>query len=157
MPGFYDAHSHVSFHSVTKAVNLNLASPPVGTITSISQIQETIRNHIKGKELAAGSIVYCSFYNELALDQQRHITRLELDQISQDHIIVIEHISGHLSVANTMAIQQAGVTEATPDPPGGLIQRFNDGPFIGTPSGVFKEMAKVIYLNPFSKKLKNDA
>jgi predicted amidohydrolase YtcJ len=39
MPGFYDAHSHIAIHSLAKSNGLNLASPPVGNITSITQIQ----------------------------------------------------------------------------------------------------------------------
>lgn len=35
MPGFYDAHSHITIHSIKKYEGLNLASPPFGNITSI--------------------------------------------------------------------------------------------------------------------------
>ena len=37
------------------------------------------------------------------------------------HVIVLEHISGHLGVANSKAIEMAGVTENTPNPSGGKI------------------------------------
>lgn len=46
MPGFYDAHSHAGMHSVAKTTRLNLASPPVGNITSISEIKNKIKAYI---------------------------------------------------------------------------------------------------------------
>lgn len=47
LPGFYDAHSHVAIHSVTKSTKLNLASPPIGNITTIDQIKNKIKEHIE--------------------------------------------------------------------------------------------------------------
>ena len=63
LPGFYDAHSHLVIHSLAKSTRLSLASPPIGSITSIDQIKNIIRSHIKSKNIAVGEVVYCSFYN----------------------------------------------------------------------------------------------
>jgi predicted amidohydrolase YtcJ len=47
LPGFYDAHSHLAIHSLAKSTRLSLASPPIGNITSIDQIKNTISSYIK--------------------------------------------------------------------------------------------------------------
>jgi predicted amidohydrolase YtcJ len=48
------------------------------------------------------------------------------------------HQSGHLGAYNSKAIEMGGITPATPDPSGGVIQRETDGK---TPNGVFEENA----------------
>lgn len=61
-----------------------------------------------------------------------------------------------MSVANSKAFEIMGVTDATPDPSGGLIEKFNYGPHIGTHTGIFKERAKFLYTDRFAKGLSND-
>ncbi|MED5462697.1 MAG: amidohydrolase family protein, partial [Pseudomonadota bacterium] len=50
-----------------------------------------------------------------------------LDPVSSKHPIVLFHSSGHRSVANTMAMREAGITDETADPPGGEIVRGKSG------------------------------
>lgn len=68
-------------------------------------------------------------------------------------MIVVEHISGHLSVTNTKTFEVLGITDSTPDPAGGVIERYKDGPYIGSRTGLFKEMAKFLYTDKFAKGL----
>jgi hypothetical protein len=58
------------------------------------------------------------------LKERRHPSRIDLDEISKDHIIVLDHISGHMAAANSRACEEAGVNSETPDPAGGKIVRF---------------------------------
>jgi predicted amidohydrolase YtcJ len=51
-----------------------------------------------------------------------------------------EHVSGHLSVANTAALKLAGVSPQTRDPNGGVIERDASG----EPTGILKETAMVL-------------
>lgn len=50
------------------------------------------------------------------------------------HPIWITHVSGRLGVANSKALELANVTQATPQPLGGVIRMEN-----GEPNGVFEE------------------
>jgi hypothetical protein len=36
-------------------------------------------------------------------------------------MIILKHISGHMSAVNTKVIEIAGITNDTPDPDGGVI------------------------------------
>src|SRR5690606_6015780 len=47
-------------------------------------------------------------------------------------------LDGHMVLANSLALEQAGITAATPDPPGGTIVR---DPETGEPTGVLKDEA----------------
>jgi hypothetical protein len=61
-----------------------------------------------------------------------------LSKVSPDNPVVLEHASGHASFANARAMELAGVTARTPDPPGGEILKDPSG----RPIGVFRETAQ---------------
>jgi len=67
-----------------------------------------------------------------------------LSQVSPDNPVVLRHASGHASFANAVAMELAGVTAETPDPPGGEILRDGDG----NPIGVFRETAQRLIAPP---------
>lgn len=60
-----------------------------------------------------------------------------LDAVSPDNPVLLNHASGHATYANGKAMEMAGITRDTPDPPGGEIVRDADG----NPIGVFREYA----------------
>jgi predicted amidohydrolase YtcJ len=61
-----------------------------------------------------------------------------LSKVSPDNPVWLSHASGHASYANAKAMELAGITKDTPDPPGGEIVRDPDG----NPIGVFRETAQ---------------
>ena len=77
-------------------------------------------------------------YNDNKLSEKRHPTRYDIDSVSHGHPVYLAHISGHMSMANSKALQLAGIDKDTPDPEGGIVDR--DGS--GQPTGVFKESAQ---------------
>src|SRR5436853_4090489 len=60
-----------------------------------------------------------------------------IDAVTPDNPVFVNRYDGHMSLANSVALKLAGVTAATPDPPGGTIVR--DGK--GNPTGVLKDAA----------------
>ncbi len=67
----------------------------------------------------------------------RQPTRRDLDEVSTQHLIMITHSSGHVSVVNSTVLEKAGVGKKTPDPGGGMYDHYSDG----TPNGVCRESA----------------
>ena len=55
-------------------------------------------------------------YDDTLLTEMRQPTRDDLDRISADRPIAISHVSGHLAVANSAALELMGIDESTPDP-----------------------------------------
>jgi len=49
-------------------------------------------------------------------------TAADLDSVVPGRPVVLERVDGHAIVANTSAMKAAGVTPATPSPPGGRIE-----------------------------------
>jgi len=54
-----------------------------------------------------------------------------LDAVSPDNPVLLTHASGHGIYANALALKLAGITDKTPDPPGGTIVRDSKGHAIG--------------------------
>jgi predicted amidohydrolase YtcJ len=77
-------------------------------------------------------------YDDSQLKEQRHPTRDDLDAVSTELPVLAVHQSAHLAVLNSKALQLAGITAASKDPPGGVIRRR---PGTQEPSGVLEEMA----------------
>src|SRR5262249_7806071 len=57
----------------------------------------------------------------------RFPTRQDLDAVSGDHPVLLTHISGHVAVANSKALELAGITAGTPNPAGGEIEHDGQG------------------------------
>lgn len=63
-----------------------------------------------------------------------------LDTVAPNHAVYLTAKSLHAAWANSLALKQAGITAATPDPEGGLIQRGPDG----NPTGILLESAMAL-------------
>jgi predicted amidohydrolase YtcJ len=138
IPGFFDAHSHFSGVGL-QAVSANLLPPPDGPARSIADIQRIMREFIAtSPEVKDWGVAIGFDYDDSQLAEHRGPTRQELDAVSTTIPIMLVHQSGHLGAFNSKALEMAGVTAATADPSGGVIQREADGK---TPNGIMEESA----------------
>src|SRR5262245_47923902 len=141
IPGFNDAHVHVSWLGMllTSLVDTRIHVAP--TIPSIVD-----RLAARAQSQPAGTWVEGVGYNEAQLPEGRHLTRHDLDYASSAHPILLTRTCGHIAVANSLALRLASIDAATPNPPGGVIVRDADG----VPTGVLQEtaMALVTHLIP---------
>lgn len=135
MPGFVDAHSHFLGVGTVALYEADLNSPPIGQVRSIDDIVRILAE--RAKSVPTGGTIVGRGYDDTLLAERRHPNRHDLDRASTRHRIIIRHVSGHFSAANSRAIEESGLTRATPTPEGGVIRRESDG----TPSGVFEESA----------------
>jgi predicted amidohydrolase YtcJ len=96
LPGFVDPHSHM----LGTGRNMMLCSL-VGC-ENVAELLERVRVWIathQGDKLVLGVS-----YDDTKLREMRHPTRSELDSVSASIVIVIQHVSGHVGVANTAAM-----------------------------------------------------
>lgn len=143
MPGFVDAHTHPLMHGqCTSWADLSTAG-------SVDEVVKLLAEHAKG--LAAGSAVRGFGYDQHRLAEDRHPTRHDLDRVSTDADVTIMHTSGHGYVANSTALATAGITQTTTTPPGGLIDRSDDG----TPLGRVFDSACDLLTGPDGVKITN--
>ena len=136
LPGFVDGHGHLA--KVAAALDsADLSAPPVGGVTDMESLIEVLRGFVRERDVPPGQWVTGRGYDPAFLREGRHPTREELDKVSTVHPIYVTHVSGHLGAANSLGLEMAGYSAATPDPVGGVIRRRADG----EPDGVVEENA----------------
>lgn len=135
IPGFNDAHVHVSWLGLLLT---SLVDTRIHVAPSIPTIVERLA--VRAQSQPPGSWVEGVGYNEALLPEGRHLTRHDLDLASTAHPILVTRTCGHIAVANSLALRLAGVDAATPDPPGGVIVRDADG----APTGILQESAMTL-------------
>jgi predicted amidohydrolase YtcJ len=72
-----------------------------------------------------------------------------LNEVSPNHPVVLRHASGHMAIANALALERAGIDEASSDPDGGEYLRRGDG----TLTGVLIENADDAVLDAYTDDL----
>lgn len=119
MPGLNDAHMHLIPYG-TGMVEVDLRPHITSTLKDLLAAVKA-----RAERLPKGNWVIGRGYDHFKLDTGRHPYREELDEIAPDHPVYIVRTCGHLAVANSKALELAGINDATLSPPGGLIERQN--------------------------------
>jgi predicted amidohydrolase YtcJ len=140
MPGFVDGHGHCLYVGV-QAASANLLPPPDHSVNDIPGLQAELRRWAATETAMKFKLILGFGYDDAQLTEQRHPTRHELDEVSKDLPVLIIHQSSHLAAMNTKALELAGFTANTQNPPGGVIRREKDGK---TPDGVLEETAFMV-------------
>ena len=134
LPGFIDAHGHISGVGAVAGM-ANLSPPPVGGVSDIASLQQTLRDYERPANLP---IIIGFGYDDSLMTEKKHPTRSDLDAVSATIPIMVTHASGHLGVMNSAMLKMVGITADTPNPVGGIIRREADGK---TPNGILEETA----------------
>jgi predicted amidohydrolase YtcJ len=135
IPAFHDAHCHIPAYAESL---LNIDAGP----TSVRSIEDIVRRIGEAAAaLPAGSWIRCGGYNEFYLEEKRHPTRHDLDLATAAHPVKLSHRSGHAHVLNSPALQLAGISNETEEPPGGMIER---DPETGEPNGLLYGMGSYL-------------
>ncbi|MCP5186253.1 MAG: amidohydrolase [Pseudomonadales bacterium] len=137
LPGFIDAHGHFPYSGM-RVLGADLNSPPVGQLTTMAEVLAALAE--QAAITPAGDWVFGFNYDDTLLAEKRHPTRAELDAVSTQHPVVASHVSGHMMVANSLALEAIGVNAETPDPEGGVIGRL---PGSTEPNGLLEETARL--------------
>ena len=115
LPGFVDGHGHLA--KVAAALDsADLSAPPVGAVTDIDSLVAALRTFIRERAVPRGSWVTGRGYDPVFLREGRHPTRDDLDRVSREHPVYVTHVSGHLSAANTLALEINGEVVYTHHP-----------------------------------------
>lgn len=145
VPGFVDAHTHPI--ALGEAWSWVGVGPDVAP--SIAALIRLLAAH--AATLPAGAPLRATGYDHRRLEDERHPTSRDLDLVATDREVYVENVSGHGGVANSFALAQWGITEATRDVPGGMIGRFDDG----RPNGLLMDAACDLMTGPAGVKLGN--
>ena len=130
MPGFNDAHIHL-FGAAYAKLQIDFTG-----VKSIAEFQDRIRARLK--DYKPGEWILGRGWDHTLWPEKKFPDRQNLDAVSTDHPMVFGRLDGHVAIANSRALKIAGVTRATPDPPGGHIERDASS---GEPTGMLEESA----------------
>ena len=127
VPGFADCHNHAPGTGLLNAVLVG--NPFEVEHVTIASIVEKLR--AKARETPAGTWVTGSFFDDTKLKDQRPLNLHDLDQVSTEHPVAVNHRGGHTSFYNSKAFELAGITKNTPNPPGGTFDKDANGELTG--------------------------
>jgi predicted amidohydrolase YtcJ len=129
VPGLTDAHLHLLGHALLlDQLRLEGAGSLVEVAAAVAERAAT---------LPPGGWIVGRGWDQERLAERRMPDRRDLEAAAPGVPVVLTRICGHVLVASGAALKRAGIGAATPDPPGGAIDR--DGG--GEPTGVLRERA----------------
>lgn len=130
LPGFVDSHTHIEGRP-QRFIDL-------GDTTSVAQLRRQVRD--KAIELGPGEWISGYGWSEDRMHEQRRPLRGDLDAAAPDNPVLLDRAGGHSAVANSLALQLAGVDADTPDPDGGVIERDEHGEL----NGIIRERQEIV-------------
>jgi len=129
LPGLHDAH----FHFYDWALGLRQV-----LLADAGSLEGLCRRVAERVSITpAGDWILGQGWNETHWSEMRIPTRVDLDAVAPHNPVALWRADLHLLAANTMAMEKAGITAATQDPPDGVIDRDA----AGEPTGVLRELA----------------
>jgi len=136
-PGFIDGHSHF-INSLQVSRQANCFSPPAGPAKSIADIVAELKKLQEKHKIPKGEFIVGYGYDSNVLTDKREMTAEDLDPHFPDNPVMVQHVSLHGAVFNSVALKQYQITKDTPTPKGGVILRK---PRSNEPSGLVMETA----------------
>ena len=123
VPGLIDTHAHF------KAAGLGDYVVNLGGAKDVAGALDLIRAFVAKKQPGAW-ITTGGWHPPSQLAEKRYLTRQELDSVSPNNPVYLRTV-GHFSMANSLALQKAGISKSTPDPAGGAFERDASGDING--------------------------
>ena len=129
VPGFIDCHIH--FYEWA----LNRQGLKLENLARLDDLLARVKK--AAGRLPEGQWIIGQGWNETDWTEPLMPERKVLDQVAPDHPVLLWRCDLHLAVANSAALNLAGIANGTPDPPEGRIERD----MAGEPTGILRELA----------------
>jgi predicted amidohydrolase YtcJ len=138
VPGFIDAHVH--FTGVGQAARTLKLATAKDWDDIVRRVGEAAKTAKPGEWILGRGWHQEKWSHPPAPSVEGFPVHDALSRASPQNPVWLTHASGHAGFANARAMQVAGVTKATADPPGGKILKDRSG----NPTGLFNERAQAI-------------
>jgi predicted amidohydrolase YtcJ len=125
LPGFVDAHHHLAFTGAELA-SVDVRYPGVASIEDlVATVAEAAERTPDGQWIRAVGL------NPEMFADGRLPTRWDLDEATRVHPVLVQHMSGHHALANSLGLERRGMTDDLTDPEGGHLVRDDRGRLTG--------------------------
>jgi predicted amidohydrolase YtcJ len=123
VPGLIDTHAHFKAAGMTDyVVNMSRAK-------TVAEALEAVRA-FAAKKKPGEWIIGGPWHPPSQLAEKRYLTRQEVDSAAPNNPVYLRTV-GHFSMANSLALQRAGVDNSTANPSGGSFERDTTGELTG--------------------------
>ncbi|HEY8393232.1 MAG TPA: amidohydrolase [Thermaerobacter sp.] len=130
LPGFVDGHCHLLW-CAEQAAQLDLRE-----VRSPQELARRVAE--RAGRLPPGAWIEGYGWDQSRFDPPAWPDRRLLDGAAPQNPVLLRRVCRHVAVANSAALQAAGVGRETPDPDGGCFDR---DPATGEPTGLLRERA----------------
>ncbi len=126
-PGFVDSHNHAP--GETLLYDVLVGNPFDVEFVTIDSIVAKLK--AKAATLPPDTWVRGEFFDDIKVKDGRLLDIHDLDKVSTTQPVGVRHRGGHTMFYNSRALAMAGITKATPNPPGGTYDKGPDGELNG--------------------------
>jgi len=123
MPGFNDAHVHLGY-----AGQGMLAARLYGT-ASVEELKRrlaaSVASHKEGEWITGAG------WDHTLWPEKQFPNKWEIDDVAPKNPVLLTHVSGHIAVANSLALKIAELDKNSPNPSGGEFERNSAGELTG--------------------------
>jgi predicted amidohydrolase YtcJ len=130
-PGLIDAHAHILDTGLVDLFEIAFSDA-----RSMPEILTRLGQRASAAK--PGEWIVGNGWDESKLAEHRYPTATELDRVTSNNPVWLRNTTGHFGVANSLALQLAGLTSTSPTPPAGFIEHRPDGQL----TGILKESAQ---------------
>lgn len=136
LPGINESHMHAPLFGASRPpLSLDLTYPTVQSIPDMVKALKQKVAEVEPGEWIRGFGWDQSTLEECRNDPSKLPRKWDLDAVSPDHPVAFTDFSVHTLLVNSKALEIAGITKDTPDPPSGEMERDEHG----EPTGILKE------------------
>jgi predicted amidohydrolase YtcJ len=123
LPGFIDCHLHP-----ISMINHSIR-PDVSNMKSLSELQEYLK--MESIWFEEDEFIMAYNLNEEQFEEAILPNRWDLDKACPNHPLFVLRYDGHIGIANSNALQLAGITEQSIIPEGGELREDEEGKLTG--------------------------
>jgi predicted amidohydrolase YtcJ len=123
VPGLIDTHAHFKAAGLAEYVVI------MNRAKTVAEALDAIRTFAARKKPGEW-IVGGAWHPPSQLAEKRYLTKQEIDSVAPNNPVYLRTV-GHFSMANSLALQKAGVDKSTPDPSGGSFEKDSSGELTG--------------------------
>jgi predicted amidohydrolase YtcJ len=136
VPGLIDTHVHMA------GFGFSLTQIDLRGVSSIEEVKRLLQKRVQ--ETPKGKWVLGRGWDQDRFEEKRYPTCCDLNEVSPHNPVAFTRVCGHIGVANSRALEIAGITKKTTAPPSGQIDKDSK---TGEPTGILRESAYDLVLS----------